>query len=367
MDEPHIQHYISSLQGCVVAGDAVLLDDEVQVTDGMRSKVATIIRKQESPSSSFRVNFYVSPSWLNGTTGPRISVPRKRTYIGYPCQEVLQTTYVSVLSGERLAGAAYFVGETDILSGRKAFGVGMVDCFFLRSRLNVDMTVGPFGGPFGQTAPVPNCRSIIHQTWSIRKKLQRVILEALNSSSLTSTCRRHKTIDFAEWEWTYFADQFDNPPVVKPGQLTLRVNRLDGAKESCKIRTKKSTLQFTSSNKISKLKTILGSSITVSVNNGFPPAPKRIQAADDYLFLSQTASESEFVNGIVPQDVLESHRPNGFYFLWCQDTEKLRGHHAVGQVSDFRSVDPKRTPRFCRSSRTWQRFVVLQSSSHRSW
>jgi hypothetical protein len=320
MDLPHIQHYISSLQGCVVAGDAVLLDQQVQLTDGLASKIATIIRAQET---GFLVNFFVLPSGVNGVTIPRIPVPRKRTYIGYPSEEVLQTTFVSVISAERIVGVAYLLGELDILSGRKAFGVGMVDCFFIRLRLNADSTVGPFGGPFGEMARVPNCLSLTQRTWGIRKKLQRVIVEALNSSSLTSTCRRHKTIDFAEWEWAYFIGLFDNPPVVKKGLVTLRVNRLDGAKESCKIRTEKSTLQFTSSEEIAKLKTILGSSITVSVNSGFPKAPKRIRAADDYLFTSQTASESEFVNAVVPQDILNTHRPNGFLFLFCQDTEKL--------------------------------------------
>ena len=256
--------------------------------------------------------------------------------MGYLSEEVLQTTFLSVLSGERIVGVAYLIGESDILSGKKAFGVGMVDCFFVRLRLNADLTVGPFGGPFGEMARAPNCQSLKQRTWGIRKKVQRVIMEALNSSSLTSTCRRHKTIDFAEWEWAYFIGQFDNPPVVKKGLVTLRVNRLDGAKESCKIRTQKSTLQFTSSNKIAKLKTILGSSITVSVNSGFPKAPKRIRAGDDYLFTSQTASESEFVNAVVPQDILNTHRPNGFLFLFCQDTEKLR---VTTQWGKFRISD----------------------------
>ena len=60
MDIPHIQHYISSLQGCVVAGDAVLLDQEVQLTDGLVSKIATIIRAQEI---GFLVKFFCSPKW----------------------------------------------------------------------------------------------------------------------------------------------------------------------------------------------------------------------------------------------------------------------------------------------------------------
>lgn len=57
--------------------------------------------------------------------------------------------------------------------------------------------------------------------------------------------------------------------MVKKAFVTL----LDGAKESSKIR-KKNTL-------FSQLKTIFGSSITVSVNSGFPIALKRIGAADD--------------------------------------------------------------------------------------
>jgi hypothetical protein len=139
MDQPHIQHYISSLDGCVVAGDAVLLDNEVQVTDGLPSKVETIIHKQESPFFGFLVNFYAFPSWGNGMTVPRISVPRRKwTYIRYPSKENLQTVYVvSVLLGERLVGVAFLIGEADILSGRKAFEVGMVDCFFLFLRLKV--------------------------------------------------------------------------------------------------------------------------------------------------------------------------------------------------------------------------------------
>jgi hypothetical protein len=60
MDSSPIQHYISSLHGSVNAGEAVLLDKEFLLPADLRSKVATIVRKQESPSG-FIVNFYVFP------------------------------------------------------------------------------------------------------------------------------------------------------------------------------------------------------------------------------------------------------------------------------------------------------------------
>jgi hypothetical protein len=119
------------------------------------------------------------------------------------------------LEEERLVSVAYLIGEADILSGRKAFGVGMVGCFLLPLRLNAGSMVGPFGRPFQETAQTPNCWSLMQQTWSNRKKLQQVIMEVLNSSSLTSTCQHHKTINFVEWEWASFTGQLDNPPVVK--------------------------------------------------------------------------------------------------------------------------------------------------------
>jgi hypothetical protein len=59
MDNSHIQHYISSLHGCLNAGEAVLLDTEVQVTDSLCSKVVMILQKQQSPSFGFLVNFHV--------------------------------------------------------------------------------------------------------------------------------------------------------------------------------------------------------------------------------------------------------------------------------------------------------------------
>jgi hypothetical protein len=71
------------------------------------------------------------------------------------------------------------------------------------------------------------------------------------------------------------------------------------------------------------LKTILGSTITVSTRNGFPTAPKRLRAADDYLFSKQTAGNSEYVNAVLPDDDVETS-PNGYYFLWTHGTEKLR-------------------------------------------
>jgi hypothetical protein len=52
-----------------------------------------------------------------------------------------------------------------------------------------------------------------------------------------------------------------------------------------------------------------------SINNGFPTTPKRIRAADNYLAARQPASESEFVNAIVPEDILPSNWPNGFSFF----------------------------------------------------
>jgi hypothetical protein len=100
MDNSPIQHYISSLQGCVNAGEAVLLDQDILLLTGLQSKVATIIRKHES-ACGFIVNLYVFPR-PNGIKVPCFPVPWKRTYIGFPAQEVVQTQYVSALLEARL-------------------------------------------------------------------------------------------------------------------------------------------------------------------------------------------------------------------------------------------------------------------------
>jgi hypothetical protein len=52
---------------------------------------------------------------------PWLTVPRKRTYIGFPTQEVLQTKYVLVVPDDRLQALALVVNENDVLSGQKAF------------------------------------------------------------------------------------------------------------------------------------------------------------------------------------------------------------------------------------------------------
>ena len=49
---------------------------------------------------------------------------------------------MSVLPEERLGRIAYLVVEDGILSGRKVFGVGMVDFFFLHLHANIDYTLG---------------------------------------------------------------------------------------------------------------------------------------------------------------------------------------------------------------------------------
>ena len=150
-------------------------------------------------------------------------------------------------------------------------------------------------------------------------------MEALNTKSLNSTYKRHKTINFSEWEWLYFSECFVNPPVEKKGTVTLCVNRLDYSKESCKIATKKYFLQFTTSGEIAILKSILGATITVSARNGFPTAPKRLRADEDYLFSKQTAGDSEYVNAVLPaSDDSNLRSLNGYYFLWTQETQKLR-------------------------------------------
>jgi hypothetical protein len=124
---PLQQHYVSSLHGSVYAGETVFLDEEVILTSVLRSKVAAVIRK-ESPSG-FLFNFYVYPE-RNGIQVPRLPVPRKRTYIGYPTQEVLQTTYVSVLQEERVQGLAYLIDKDNILSGGRLFASGCPICFY---------------------------------------------------------------------------------------------------------------------------------------------------------------------------------------------------------------------------------------------
>jgi hypothetical protein len=319
MDNSPIQHYISSLHGSVNPGEAVLLDEEVFLPADLRSIVATIIRKQESPSG-FLVNFYVFPR-PNGIEVPRLPIPRKRTYVGFPAQEVIQTQYVAAVPEAGLKALVYFIGENDILSGRKAFCIGMPDCLFVRLRVTTTLKVEPVEDCCLQL----DCRSLTRQTWSIRAKLYRVIMEALNTKSLNSAYKRHKTIDFSEWEWRYWSQCFADPPVEKKGFVTLRVNRLDGSKESCKVKTIKASLQFTTTDGISMLQSILGSTITVSTRNGFPTAPKRLRASDDYLFSTQTAGDSEYVNAVLPLDEGDcDNSPHGYFFLWTRETEKLR-------------------------------------------
>jgi hypothetical protein len=130
MDNSPMQHYVSSLNGSVNAGEAVLLDEEFLLPADLRSKVATIIRKQESPPG-FIVNFYVFPR-PNAIAVPRLPIPRKRTYVGFPVQEVIQTQYLSMVPESRFQALVYLIREGEILSGRKAFCIGMSDCFFLR-------------------------------------------------------------------------------------------------------------------------------------------------------------------------------------------------------------------------------------------
>jgi hypothetical protein len=60
--------------------------------------------------------------------------------------------------------------------------------------------------------------------------------------------------------------------VEKQGTVTLHVNHLDGSKESCKDKTKKFTLQFTTSDDLLMLKMVLGSTITVSTWSVFSTA-----------------------------------------------------------------------------------------------
>jgi hypothetical protein len=71
-----------------------MLDIEVELTVGLHSKVVTILRKQEFPSSGFLVAHYVS-SQPNDIILPRTSIPWRHMYIRYPSDELLQTYYVS--------------------------------------------------------------------------------------------------------------------------------------------------------------------------------------------------------------------------------------------------------------------------------
>jgi hypothetical protein len=115
----------------VNAGEAVLLDEEFLLPADLCSKVVTIIRKQESPSG-FIVNFHIFPR-PNGIEVSCRPIPWKISYVGFPAQEVIQTQYLSVVSETRFKTLVYLMHEGEILSGRKAFCIGMSDCFFYDS------------------------------------------------------------------------------------------------------------------------------------------------------------------------------------------------------------------------------------------
>jgi hypothetical protein len=109
---------------------------------------------------------------------------------------------------------------------------------------------------------------------------------------------------------------FADLPAEKKGFVTLRVNCLDGSKESCKVKTLKSSLQSTTTDGIAMLQKILGSMITVSTPNAFLTASERQRAANDYLFSTQTAGDSEYLNAVLPhEEDVDNNSPNGYFFF----------------------------------------------------
>ncbi len=60
---------------------------------------------------------------------------------------------------------------------------------------------------------------------------------------------------------------------------------------------------------------ILGSTITVSTQNGFPTVPKPLQSADNYLYSKQNASDLDYVNVILLYDNTDNNSLNGFFFF----------------------------------------------------
>ncbi len=162
VDNSPIQHYISSLRGYVNAGEAVLVDEEFLLPADLRSKFVTIIQKQEASPSWFIVNFYVFLR-PNGIEVPRLPVPWKITYVGFPAQEVLQTQYLSVVPEARLQALVYFIREGEILSGWKAFCLGMSDCFFFTAS-SLDDLRGPTSGrlSYGIGLSESNATNLVH-------------------------------------------------------------------------------------------------------------------------------------------------------------------------------------------------------------
>jgi hypothetical protein len=268
MDNLPIQHYVSSLHGSMNAGEAVLLEEKFLLPANLQSKVATIIQKEKS-HSGFVVNFYVFPR-PNGIEVTHLPAPQKRTYIGFPAQEIIQTQYMSAVQEARLQALVYLIQEAEILLGWKALCIGILDCFFVRLQATTTLKVEPV-----EDCCIPlDCQSLRQQTWSIWSKLYPVIMEDLKMKSLNLAYKRNETNDFAEWEWWYMSKSFVDPPLKKEGNVSLCVNRLDGSKESCKVKTTKSSLQFTTSHSISQLKRILGLTIMVSTQNNFRTASK---------------------------------------------------------------------------------------------
>ncbi len=88
-----------------------------------------ILQKQENLFLAFLLIFYVFLS-QNGIQVPQLPVPRKWTYIGYPTEEVVQMMYVLVFLESRVQGLTYLIDKNDILSGWKAFCIGMSNCCF---------------------------------------------------------------------------------------------------------------------------------------------------------------------------------------------------------------------------------------------
>jgi hypothetical protein len=311
--------YVMPMTTFLCSGENVILKDEHSLLPECKAstKIGRILKSTDFTSSStgamVQIQWFVFLHDLDLLPpSPELRPPPKRTYIKFPPNEIVLTNFVSWVPVTSIFSEVFIVLPQSIADASFSKSIGMGNAYTIRFQLKQSARLEIEDLETSLTFPENVVDSHTRRVWFLLERISTTISDELCKTSLAQSLKSSKTLDVGIAEWKYLERRLGPIGILdRPGVSSVRVNRASASREVVKHYSKKRVIRIDTDDKMTILKTVLGSTITIGLKQKPPKTPQLRRCDGVYTYSVRRVRTSDRVNAILlPEVQAQAYHPH---------------------------------------------------------
>jgi hypothetical protein len=234
---------------------------------------------------------------------PELRAPHNRTYVKFPQNEVVLTNFVSCVPVASISSEAFIICPDSVADASFSKSIGMGNAYTIRFQLKQSIRLEIENLETLLTFPNNVGDSHTQRSWCLLERIGNLITDELCKTSLSQSLKSSKTLDVGHADWSYLEKRLAPIGILeRAGVSSIRVNRASASREVVKHYTKKKVIRIDTKAKMTLLKSVFGSTITIGLKQKPPKTPQLRRRDGIYTYSIRRMRISDRVNAILLPD-----------------------------------------------------------------